>query len=126
MSFTVRDGLDRAQPAEVPDLLHAIGFGSLLHALVNPRVETITVTDNVGTLEDKAIVIQAVYATDGTTTGPMVVIPADLTPTTGQVAFDGQKTLTFAADDGVEQAKVVYVKRPEDADVLDAEMPEVR
>ncbi len=126
---TITEALNRSNPTEVADLLRYIKAGDLLSRYSAPVVETVPVSNDVATLANPPAMIVAVYATQGTVTGPKTVIPPieGGSIASGEVEWDHQanrKNLTFAAVDQVTQAVVSYVALPEyDHDVFADQWP---
>lgn len=127
----LKDVLDLAHPSNLPDACRTLSLGSFLKALVAPAqiVETVTVTSHVGTLAHPAMYAQAVQATAGTYTGPVVIGTKDTTPVAAGVgippvcSYDQVAgTVTFAAADGVTACKVQYLTAYTYNDALDAEV----
>lgn len=126
---TLKEVLDTALPSNLPDAFRTLAIGTLLKSLVEPTqiTETVTVTDHVGTLAHSAMFVQAVEATTGTYTGPVVIGTKDTTPVAAGVgippvvAYDpAAGAITFAAADAVTECKVQYVTGYSYGDALDA------
>lgn len=120
---TVQTELNRGDANNMADLLKKVSFGSVLALLGDQAAieETVTVGTHVGTLANKALVILAVAATTGDTTGGCLPVPASVSPATKQVKIGTDKqTLTFYATDAVTEAKVLYVPAPAIAAILAA------
>lgn len=72
--------------------------------------DNLTVTSNAATLSTPASAVFQVNVTTGTVTGVKKLIPGGQVPITGEVAWDGASTLTFAAADAVTAVDVMYSK----------------
>jgi hypothetical protein len=71
--------------------------------------EVVVVMANSGTLAAVPSLVQNVYVTAGGVTGPFLIIPSGVVPTTTQVAINlATGVLTFAAADAVTSATVTY------------------
>lgn len=92
---------------DVSILVYNSGGGGAIAPTVD---EVVTVATNTGTLAALPAVIQNVYASTATSTGPKTILPTGTAAGAGQVAVT-QTTgvLTFNAGDAVTQAKVTYI-----------------
>jgi hypothetical protein len=112
---TLKGELNRADLNNLTTVLRAAGLGDVLDVIASGALvdETVTVTSNVGTLANRALAIHAVYASAGTYTGTITLIPPSQTVATklAKLATD-RKTITCAGADAVTQLHVLYLPAP--------------
>ena len=127
-TISVEYALNRAQPAEVHDLLRYVKDGTLFRGYIIGTTENLAVVANVGTLHDHAGNVTAVSAlAAGPGITAFVIVPPGVAPATGQVAWDGDQTLTFNAGDAVTFARCRYNYVPDEAFTrIDALWPNLR
>lgn len=114
--FSVRNRLNRVDPNVLGQLLQKCRLGDVLGRLAaDPAVEeTLAVAGGSAVLGRRALVIYAVYATAGSYTGPLVLVPPSVTTASkaAQLGTD-RKTLGVAAADGITEIRVLYLALPD-------------
>lgn len=118
--LTLKQLLDLGPTNQLAELLSSrkLALGTLLDALATALAgtlteETVTVTTNVGVLSAKAVAVFGAWASAGSTTGLITLVPPSVTviTKTAKLATD-RRTLTFFGTDAVTEAKVLYLPAP--------------
>jgi len=131
--YTVEYALNRAQPAEVADLLRKINAGTTMRGLMKPIRQTIPVADLTnlgggtyrGTLAYKPAYVESFVVTDlATINVPHTILPSGMNPGSGQVSIThetGGFVVRIAGSVG--SVTIVYAPMPTNADNIDASWP---
>ncbi len=122
MARTVKDALNSGSRTDLPQLLGRMNIGSLLEAIVTPKIDSVArtnITSHVSLLVDadgnaQHGTIDTVEATAGSVTGACLKTIG--TPATHQVKVEyvngGQPKLTFNSGDAVTGYKVTWIEHP--------------
>jgi hypothetical protein len=115
---TLREALNNGVVQQLADEDRQIGIGDLLNLLIQAIPATqgaLAVASNTVNLANRPSYIFDINATGGSTvTGrkQLLIGPSTLVPQTGQVVWDGNLNLRFAAADGVVQIDARYAVAP--------------
>lgn len=109
----IREDFNQAQPNRLPDLFREMGIGDVLALVVTnlPATEAAAaVLGDAATLAAFPAVLLNIVSTAGTFTGvlQLLVGGSSITPSTGQVVWDGAKGLRFAAVDAITAVNIWY------------------